>query len=380
MTAEFSSAPKPPSQWQPNRRRSRRVEGLVRAVCLMFAAISILTTVGIVLTLVFETFEFFADPFFRQALWLNQLPDLLPDASEAQLLALSEQIEAVDPAKLFDQTLDQTGAIAVDPPSAVAGFFYGLKRFLTDNRWTPLFQSASFGIFVLISATLMTTAIAMAVAVPLGLLIAVFLSEYAAPSLRQVLKPILELLAGVPSVVFGYFALLTVTPFLQRLIPPLQGFNALSAGLILGVSIIPLVASLSEDAINAVPQDLRQGAFAMGATKREVIQAVVMPAALSGIVASVILALSRAIGETMIVSLAAGQNPQPIDGNLGFINPLIPVMTMTAFIVQVSLGDVPYGSLPYKTIFAVGTALFLMTLTLNVVSYWFVRRFREKYD
>jgi phosphate transport system permease protein len=146
------------------------------------------------------------------------------------------------------------------------------------------------------------------------------------------------------------------------------------------VSIIPLVASLSEDAINAVPQDLRDGAFAMGATKREVIQAVVIPAALSGIVASIILALSRAIGETMIVSLAAGQNPQPIDGNLGFINPLIPVMTMTAFIVQVSLGDAPHGSLAYKTIFAVGTALFLMTLTLNIVSYWFVRRFREKYE
>lgn len=376
MTAEFLSPPKTPSQWQPNRRRSRRVEGLVRVICLMFAAISILTTVGIVLTLVFETFDFFADPFFRQSLWLNQLPDLLPDASEAQLLALSDQIEAVDPTKLFDQT----AAIGVEPPSIVAGFFYGLKRFLTDNRWTPLFQSASFGVFVLISATLMTTTIAMAVAVPLGLLIAVFLSEYAAPQLRQVLKPVLELLAGVPSVVFGYFALLTVTPFLQRLIPPLQGFNALSAGLILGVSIIPLVASLSEDAINAVPQDLRDGAFAMGATKREVIQAVVIPAALSGIVASIILALSRAIGETMIVSLAAGQNPQPIDGNLGFINPLIPVMTMTAFIVQVSLGDASYGSLAYKTIFAVGTALFLMTLTLNIVSYWFVRRFREKYE
>jgi phosphate transport system permease protein len=150
--------------------------------------------------------------------------------------------------------------------------------------------------------------------------------------------------------------------------------------MILGISILPLVASLSEDAINAVPQDLRQGAFAMGATKRETIQGVVIPAALSGIVASVILAMSRAIGETMIVSLAAGQNPQPIDGNFGFINPFIPVMTMTAFIVQVSLGDAAFGSLAYKTIFAVGMALFTMTLTLNIVSYWFVRRFREKYD
>lgn len=376
MPTEFSSPLDKPSLWQPNRSSSRRVEKIVRVVCLMFAAISILTTLGIVLTLIFETVDFFFDPFFRQSLWINRLPDLLPGASEAQIQAVGDQIRALDPREL----VEQSSAIGLEPPSQVAGFFYAVTRFFTDRRWTPLFQDADFGIFVLISATLMTTTIALAVAVPLGLLIAVFLSEYAAPRLRQVLKPVLELLAGVPSVVFGYFALLTVTPFLQRLIPSLQGFNALSAGMVLGVSIIPLVASLSEDAINAVPQDLRQGAFAMGATKRETIQAVVIPAALSGIVASIILAMSRAIGETMIVSLAAGQNPQPIDGDLGFVNPLIPVMTMTAFIVQVSLGDAPFGSLAYKTIFAVGMTLFLITLALNIVSYWFVRRFREKYD
>ncbi|HSM83616.1 MAG TPA: phosphate ABC transporter permease subunit PstC [Nodosilinea sp.] len=376
MPAEFPPSSTEAALWQPNRRRSRRVERTVRVICLVFAAISILTTLGIVLTLIFETIEFFSDPFFRQSLWLKQLPDLLPNATAEQLQTLSDQIEAADPAQLFDQA----EALGVTPPSEAAGFFHAVRRFLTDTRWTPLFQSASFGIFVLISATLLTSTIAMAVAVPLGLMIAIFLSEYAAPRLRQVLKPILELLAGVPSVVFGYFALLTVTPFLQSIIPALQGFNALSAGMVLGISILPLVASLSEDAINAVPQDLRQGAFAMGATKREVIQAVVLPAALSGIVASVILAVSRAIGETMIVSLAAGQNPQPIDGSLGFINPLIPVMTMTAFIVQVSLGDASYGSLAYKTIFAVGMALFLITLTLNIVSFWFVRRFREKYE
>ncbi|MBE9111947.1 phosphate ABC transporter permease subunit PstC [Nodosilinea sp. LEGE 07298] len=377
MPTEFSSPPDQSSLWKPNRSSSRRVESIVRVVCLVFAAISILTTLGIVLTLIFETIDFFADPFFRQSLWINRLPDLLPGASEAQIQAVGDQIQALDPTQLSESSQ----AIGLEPPSQTAGFFYAITRFFTDTRWTPLFANdTDFGIFVLISATLMTTTIAMAVAVPLGLLIAIFLSEYAAPKLRQVLKPVLELLAGVPSVVFGYFALLTVTPFLQQLIPSLQGFNALSAGMVLGVSILPLVASLSEDAINAVPQDLRQGAFAMGATKRETIQAVVIPAALSGIVASIILAMSRAIGETMIVSLAAGQNPQPIDGDLGFINPLIPVMTMTAFIVQVSLGDAPFGSLAYKTIFAVGMTLFLITLALNIVSYWFVRRFREKYD
>jgi phosphate transport system permease protein len=376
MPAELSSPPEKKSLWQPNRRRSRQVEGVVRAICLAFAAISILTTLGIVLTLIFETFDFFFDPFFRQALWINRLPNLLPDASEAQLQAVADQIQAIKPSEF----MEKAGALDLPMPSQTAGFFYALKRFFTDTRWTPLFNDADFGIFVLVSATLLTTLIAMAVAVPLGLMIAIFLSEYAAPRLRQVLKPVLELIAGVPSVVFGYFALLTVTPFLQAFIPPLQGFNALSAGLVLGVSIVPLVASLSEDALSAVPEELRQGAFAMGATKREAIMAVVIPAALSGIVASVILAVSRAIGETMIVSLAAGQNPQPIDGNLGFINPFIPVMTMTAFIVQVSLGDAPFGSLAYKTIFAVGMTLFLMTLGLNIVSYWFVRRFREKYE
>jgi phosphate transport system permease protein len=376
MTAEFSTPTQKPALWQPNRRRSRQIEWLVRVVCFLFAAISILTTLGIVLTLIFETIDLFLDPFFRQALWIERLPDLLPNASEAQIQALSDQIQDIDPKQL----IDQAETIGLEPPSRIAGFFYALKRFFTDTRWTPLFKTADFGIFVLISATLLTSTIAMLVAIPLGLLTAVFLSEYAAPSVRQVLKPVLELIAGVPSVVFGYFALLTVTPFLQGFIPPLQGFNALSAGMVLGISITPLVASLSEDAINAVPQDLRQGAFAMGATKRETIQAVVIPAALSGIVASIILAISRAVGETMIVSLAAGQNPQPIDGSLGFINPFIPVMTMTAFIVQVSLGDAPFGSLAYKTIFAVGMSLFVMTLTLNILSYWFVRRFREKYE
>ena len=227
---------------------------------------------------------------------------------------------------------------------------------------------------VLISATLLISVIAIAVALPLGLLAAICLSEYAPAKLRKWLKPALEVLAGVPTVVFGYFALFTVTPFLQTFIPGIQGFNALSAGIVLGISIIPLVASLSEDALYSVPRSLREGAYALGSTKRETIISVVLPAALSGIVASFILAISRAIGETMIVTIAAGQNPQ-----LG-LNPLVPVQTMTAYIVQVSKGDTPAGSLAYKTIFAVGMTLFLITLALNVFSYWFVRRFREKYE
>jgi phosphate transport system permease protein len=249
-----------------------------------------------------------------------------------------------------------------------------LWQFLTDRQWTPLFTNKQFGIFVLISATLMTTLIAILVALPVGLMAAIYLSEYASPGVRKWLKPALEVLAGVPTVVFGYFALLTVTPLLQNFIPGLQGFNALSAGLILGVSIIPLVTSLSEDAIYSVPRSLREGSFALGSTKRESITSVVLPAALSGIVASFILAVSRAIGETMIVTLAAGQNPR-----LGF-NPFVPVQTMTAYIVQVSLGDTPAGSLAYKTIFVVGMTLFLITLALNLFSFWFVRRFQEKYE
>ncbi len=308
----LSNQPNNSNLWQPNRALSKRVETGVRALFALFALVSVATTIGIVLTLIFETVEFF-----------QEVP---------------------------------------------------LWRFLTDTQWTPLFTNKQFGIIVLISATLLTSVIAITVALPLGLLAAICLSEYAPAELRKWLKPALEVLAGVPTVVFGYFALFTVTPFLQSFIPGMQGFNALSAGLVLGVSIIPLVASLSEDAIYSVPRSLREGAYALGSTKRETITSVVLPAALSGIVASFILAISRAIGETMILTIAAGQNPQ-----LGF-NPLVPIQTMTAYIVQVSKGDTPAGSLAYKTIFAVGMTLFLITLTLNVFSYWFVRRFREKYE
>jgi phosphate transport system permease protein len=249
-----------------------------------------------------------------------------------------------------------------------------LFDFLTDTQWTPLFSDQHFGIGPLVTATLLTSAIALLIAVPFGLVAAVYLSEFAPPRARAVLKPALEVLAGVPTVVYGFFALIVVTPFLQDLIPGLSTFNALSAGIVMGVMIIPLVSSLSEDAMSAVPSTLREGAYGLGATRFEVATRVVFPAALSGIIASVILALSRAVGETMIVAIAAGQRP------VLTLDPTVPVETMTAYIVQVSLGDTPYGSLSYLTIFAVGTSLFMMTLVMNAVSHWVVRRFREQYD
>ncbi|MBF2097639.1 MAG: phosphate ABC transporter permease subunit PstC, partial [Gloeomargaritaceae cyanobacterium C42_A2020_066] len=236
------------------------------------------------------------------------------------------------------------------------------------------FADAQFGIIVIIMGTLLTSVIAMFVAIPLGLLAAIYLSEFAPPKVRSVLKPILEILAGVPTVVYGFFALIFVTPLLQATIfPEISGLNALSAGLVMGIAILPLVASLSEDALYAVPQLLREGSYALGATKYETIWGVLLPSALSGIVSSFILAVSRAVGETMIVALAAGQSP-----TLTF-NPLDSVMTITAFIVQVVLGDAPSGSLAFKTIFAAGFTLFLMTLVLNILADFFVRRFRLNY-
>ncbi len=269
-------------------------------------------------------------------------------------------------------TIGIIGVLVVE----TAAFFrhVSLLDFITDRQWTPLFAEKHFGIGVLASATLLTTVIALAVSLPVGLLAAIYLSEYAPGRIRRILKPGLEVLAGIPTVVYGYFALLFVTPLLKQLIPSIAGFNALSAGLVMGVMIIPTVASLSEDALYAVPRSLREGAYALGATRREVVTGVVVPAALSGIAAAFILAMSRAIGETMIVAIAAGQNPRLT------LNPLVPVETMTAYIVQVSLGDTPTGTLEFQTIFAVGMSLFLITLGLNVLSHWFVRRYREQYE
>ena len=296
----------------PQRHGLRLREALIHAALLACSLLSILTTIGIIGVLIFETVSF-----FRQvSLW----------------------------------------------------------SFFTDTQWTPLFADKHFGIMVLASATVLTSVIALLVAVPVGLLAAIYLSEYSPDRVRKVLKPMLEILAGVPTVVYGYFALLFVTPLLKLVIPSISGFNALSAGLVMGVMIIPLVASLSEDALYAVPQSLRDGSYALGASRAQTVTRVVVPAALSGIVASFILAVSRAVGETMIVAIAAGQSP-----NLT-LNPLVPIATMTAYIVQVSLGDVPTGTLEFETIFAVGMTLFVMTFGLNVLSHRIVARFRQRYE
>lgn len=298
--------------WKPNRAKSKRDEGIVKLAFGACAILSIFTTFGIIFSLIQETIKFF-----------SQVP---------------------------------------------------FWQFLTDTEWTPLFTNAKYGIFVLISATFLTSFIALLVAVPLGLLAAICLSEYAPRKVRAWLKPALELLAGVPTVVFGYFALLFVTPILKGFIPGIQTFNGLSAGLVLGIALLPTIASLSEDAIYAVPSSLRQAAYAVGATKREVVTGVVLRAALSGIVASIVLGVARAVGETMIVALAAGQNP-----NLT-LDPRVAIQTMTSFIVQVAGGDVAVGTLKYDTLFVVGMTLFLITLALNAFSFWFVRKYQEKYE
>ncbi len=246
--------------------------------------------------------------------------------------------------------------------------------FLTDTQWTPLFTEKHFGILPLLSGTLLTSFIAIAFAVPIGLSISIYISEYAPRSFRKTIKPALELLAAVPTVVYGFFALTVVTPFLQSFIPGISGFNSLSAGLVMGIMIIPFISSLSEDALHAVPNSLREGSYGMGATRLQNVFRVLIPAASSGIIVSIILAISRAIGETMIVAIAAGQQPRLT------LDPTVPVETITAYIVQVSLGDVGHGTLEYQTIFAAGITLFLFTFILNTLSYRLRKKFAEKYE
>ncbi|HJU06502.1 MAG TPA: phosphate ABC transporter permease subunit PstC [Nitrospiraceae bacterium] len=248
-----------------------------------------------------------------------------------------------------------------------------LSVFLTDTQWTPLFSEPHYGILPLVSGTVVTTAVALLVAVPVGTITAVYLSEYAPGRVRETIKPVLELLSAVPTVVYGYFALLFVTPLLQRIWPDLPGFNMLSAGLVIGVMIVPYISSVSEDAMRAVPVHLREGSYAMGATRMQTALRVVIPSALSGIAAAYVLGVSRAIGETMVVAIAAGMQP-----TLTW-NPLEPAATMTAYIVQVSLGDLPHGSLGYQTIFVVGLALLLMTLLFNIAGHVLRKRFRQVY-
>jgi len=294
------------------RRRARVIrEKLIEAVLFLAALVSVFTTVGIVYVLVKESVVFFQ----HVSLW----------------------------------------------------------DFLTDTQWTPLFDDAHFGIMVLLSGTLTSSMVALAIAIPLGTTIAIYLSEFAPFSVREIAKPFLELLGGVPTIVYGYFALLFVTPILQWFYPELPGFNILSAGIVMGIMIIPYVSSISEDAMRAVPMALREGSYAMGATRFQTATKVVVPAAASGIASAYILGISRAVGETMILAVAAGMQP-----NLTF-NPLEPAATITAFIVQVALGDLPHGSIGYQTIFAAGLTLMLCTLFFNIAGHMLRKRYREAY-
>ena len=290
----------------------RFTETAIRSTLLAAGLVSILTTAGIVLVLIFETGEFL------------------------------RQVSLLD--------------------------------FLSGTTWTPLFSPPHYGVLPLVLATAGISFIAILISVPIGLLAAIYLSEYASPKVRGALKPALEVLAGVPTVVYGYFALTFVTPLLRHILPGMGVFNALSAGIVMGIMIIPLISSLSEDALNAVPDSLRQAAYALGATKLEVTLRTIVPAALSGVTAAFILAVSRAIGETMIVAIAAGQST-----TLEF-NPLKPMETMTAYIARVSLGDNPQQSIEFKTIFAVGMLLFLMTFVLNLISQRVLKKYRQVYQ
>ena len=294
------------------RRGSRhRMERLIEALLFAAAAVSVLTTIGIVYILVAESVKFF------------------------------QHVPILD--------------------------------FLTDTQWTPLFSDPHFGIMVLLSGTAVSSLGALAVAIPLGTTIAIYLSEFAAPRTREIAKPILEILSGMPTVVFGYFALNFVTPLLQGLIPGLPGFNMLSASIVMGIMITPIISSISEDAMRAVPMALREGSYAMGATRLQTALHVVVPAAISGIAAAYILGIARAVGETMILAIAAGMQP-----NLTW-DPREPAATITAFIVQVALGDLPHGSIGYQTIFAAGLTLMLFTLVFNILGFWLQRRYRERY-
>lgn len=247
-------------------------------------------------------------------------------------------------------------------------------EFITATEWTPLFYEKHFGILPLLTGTLLTTAIAILVALPIGLTIAIYLNEYAPRSFRKTIKPLLELLASIPTVVYGFFALIIVTPFLQQFIPGMSTFNALSAGIVMGIMIIPFISSLSEDALHSVPRELREAAYGMGSTRFQTSFNVLVPAASSGIISSVILAVARAIGETMIVTIAAGQQPQLT------LNPLVPIETITAYIVKVTSGDVPHGSIEYHSIFAAGITLFIFTFILNNISFWINKKYKQQYE
>jgi phosphate transport system permease protein len=291
--------------------RRRLIDRTMRIVLLAAATISVLVTVGIIYVLLSESVRFFAQ------------------------------------VSIFD--------------------------FLTDTQWTPVFEDKHFGIITLLSGTLVTTGIALLVAVPAGTILAIYLSEFARPQVREIIKPFLELIAGVPTVAFGYFALLFLTPIFQQFIPGLSGFNLLVPGIVMGIMILPYIVSVSEDAMRAVPNSLREGAYALGFTRLQTGAKVVIPAAFSGVTAAYILGMSRAVGETMVVAIAAGQQAKIAT------NPLEGAATITAYIVQISLGDVPHGSIAYLTIFAAGLTLFILTFAFNLLAFWLRKRYREVY-
>ena len=305
-----------------------------------------------------------------------------PDSGSTGLASLRGKKASGWKEQLIEYGLFACGALSVLTTLAIIyvlfsealGFFreVSLMQFFGDLHWTPLYADAQFGIWPLVAGTMLTTIIAITVALPLGLLAAIYLSEYASDRARRILKPLLEILAGVPTIVYGYFALAVVTPALQIFIPSLGGFNALSPGIVMGIMIIPMISSLSEDALYSVPTRLRESAYALGVNRIKTILFVTLPAARSGIVAAVTLAVSRAIGETMIVAIAAGQM-----ANLT-MDPRESVQTMTAYIVQISMGDVPTGTLAYQTIFVVGATLFLMTFFMNFIGQWFARKVRNQ--
>jgi phosphate transport system permease protein len=306
---------------------------------------------------------------------------LTGDARLAQLASLKVARERKD--KLIEAVLLLAACVSVFTTLAIVYilvkesvlFFthVPLWDFLTDRQWTPLFDDAHFGIVVLLSGTLSSSLVALLIAIPLGTIIAIYLSEFAGYRTREMLKPVLELLSGIPTIIYGFFALLVVTPLIQKIYPGLPTFNILSAGIVMGVMIIPYVSSLSEDAMRAVPMSLREGAYAMGSTRFQTATRVVVPAAFSGIASAYILGISRAVGETMILAVAAGMQP-----NLT-LNPVEPAATITSYIVQVALGDLPHGSIGYQTIFAAGLTLMLLTLMFNLLGYWLRRKFREAY-
>lgn len=288
---------------------------------------------------------------------------------------LSERvIESMLLAAAAVSVLTTLGIVYVLVSESISFFTHvSIVDFLTDTQWTPLFDDAHFGIMVLVSGTLISSFVALAVAIPMGTVIAIYLSEFSDSRVREIAKPVLELLGGIPTIVFGYFALLVVTPLLQLVLPGLPGFSLLSAGLVMGIMIVPYIASLSEDAMRAVPMSLREGSYAMGATRLHTALHVVVPAAISGLAASYILGISRAVGETMILAVAAGMQP-----NLTW-NPMEPAATITSYIVQVALGDLPHGSVGYQTIFAAGLTLLLITLIFNILGQWLRAKYRENY-